>query len=147
MNTRILSMALGFGIVALAATLSLAAPLLETKIAHDHTVFNDTNSVTKTVNNYPAKAIGYTYNVGTAASNTCTITLTRIKTLVNRAASGPVVLIWTNTHVLATLNLTNTASAIHTGTITDTLYTEKNDSITYTNTVVDDGVLTIQWEY
>jgi hypothetical protein len=144
-----MSLALGCGIVAIAASLALAAPILETTVAHNDTLFNDTNSVTKTVNRYPAKAIGYTFNTAEAATNSLVITLTRIKTLVDRdnGASPPVVLTWTNTHVIATILTTNTAGAIDTGTITDTLYTDKNDSITYTNTVVEDGILTIDWEY
>ena len=149
MDYRIKSIALGFAFVALAASLSLSAPLLETKLAPNDTVFNDTNTVTKTVKNYPAKAVGYTFNMAEAATNALTVTLTRIKTLVDRdnGTNAPAVLTWTNTHVIATINTTNAASAIATGTITDTLYTEKDDSIAYANDVVEDGILTIQWEY
>jgi len=131
----------------LAATTLLAAPLLETRLERNETVFNDATTVTKTAKNFPAKAVSYTLNTAEAATNALTITVTRIKTLVDRDAAGPNVTTWTNTHVIATINTTNAAGAIDTGSITDTFYTEKDDSIAYANDVVTNGILTIQWEY
>jgi len=139
---------LGALLLGVSALCSLGAGPVQTTVVHNDTIFNDTNSVTKTQGNYVVKAVGYTYNIAEAATNTLTVTATRIKTLVDRDTGGaPVVLTWTNTHTIATISTTNATGAIETGSISDTFYVQKGDSVTYANTVVEDGVLTIDWQH
>ena len=149
MSAKFKGFCLGALLLGCSALCSLSAPDLQTTVVHNDTIFNDTNSVTKVQGNHNVKAVGYTFNTAEAATNSLTLTVTRIKTLIDRdnGTNAPAVLTWTNTHVIATILTTNTAGAIDTGSITDTFYIEEDDSITYTNTVVEDGILTIDWQY
>lgn len=153
MNPRILSFMLGVGIASFAALLATAAPREATTVEHEDTVFNNTNLVTKTIAPvFPAKPIGYTWNIAdTSETNTLTITVTRIDTLIDRSVAStnpPVVLTWTNTHtVAAILTTNNSGSALFTGAISDTFYTKGEDSITYSNSVATNGIFTLDWQY
>ena len=126
-----------------------SAPDIQTSVAHSEVIFNDTNSVSVTTRDARVKAIGYTFDVAEAATNSLSIIVTRVNTLVDRdnGTNAPAVLTWTNTHTIATILTTNTASALHTGSISDTLYLHRGDMLTYTNTVVEDGLLTVDWQY
>jgi histidine ammonia-lyase len=141
---------LGAILLGATALLAVSAPPLQTTIAHNDTVFNNTNSVTKTVGNHQAKAVSYTYDLAEIfQTNTLTITATRIKTLVDRSSTNaPAVLTWTNTHVIATILTTNNSgSALFTGSIADTFYTQEGDSITYSNDIATNAILTLEWQY
>jgi len=139
---------LGVLIASLVAASVWAAPREATTLTHVDTTFAATNNVVADVVAFPAKLVGYTLNSAEAATNALTITLTRINTLVDRSTTNaPTVTTWTNTYTLATINTTNAAGALDSGSISDSLYTVNGDSITYTNSVITDGILTLDWQY
>jgi hypothetical protein len=153
MNPRLLSVFFAVAWICLVTLSAIGAPREATTVQHEDTVFNNTNLVTKTdVTVFPAKPIGYTWNIAdTSNTNILTITVTRIDTVVDRnvaSTNAPVVLTWTNTHTIATITTTNNSgSALFTGAISDTFYTRGQDSITFSNDVCTNGIFTLDWQY
>ena len=147
---RILSIAAGLVLIALVQIAALGSPRENTAVSHDHTVFNATNQVTKTNPNYfMAKPIGWQLDTAEASNtNVLTITATRIEELVNPGTGTPTTVTWTNTEVVATITTTNNAAgAIDVGAISSDFYIKNGDSVTYSNSVATNAILTIHWQY
>ena len=135
----------------LVACSSMGAPREASTVGQDYVVFNATNKVVKVADNHPAKVIGYVMDApaqDSAVTNVCTVTATRIGTLIDRSSTNaPTVTTWTNLYTIATITTTNVAANLDSQAISSSFYSYGQDSLTYSNSALTNAVLNLQWQY